>query len=71
MFASKPSPHVTKKRKPYSPPKLIKLTPEAAQAALENLGKERDDKSDRGTSKTCLYGPAVRVKRRTLEMRVR
>ena len=44
MFASRPSPNPIEKRKPYSPSTLIKLTLEAAKAALERLGKEQDDK---------------------------
>ena len=44
MSASRPSPNLIEKRKPYSPPRLKDLTPEAAKAALERLGKEQDDK---------------------------
>ncbi len=44
MSASGPSPNPIEKRKPYSPPTLTKLTPEAAKAALERLSKEQDDK---------------------------
>jgi len=43
MFASEGFPRVAKKRKPYSPPSLTKLTPEAAQAALESLGRRQVD----------------------------
>jgi hypothetical protein len=45
MSASRPSPNLIEKRKPYSPPRLTELTPEAAKAALERLGKEQDDKA--------------------------
>jgi hypothetical protein len=41
MSASRPSPNPIEKRKPNCPPTLTKLTPEAAKAALERLGKEQ------------------------------
>ena len=58
MSASRPSPNPSEKRKPYIPPTLTRLTPEAAKAALERLGKEQDDKLAEALRK--LAGAACR-----------
>ena len=42
MSASRPSPNPIEKRKPYTPPALTALTPEAVKAALESSSKEND-----------------------------
>lgn len=57
MFASEPSPNPTKKRNPYNPPRLTTLTPEAAQAALESLGRGQDDEPVAAGRKLARCGP--------------
>jgi hypothetical protein len=42
MFPTSPSPHLTEKRRPYNPPALTELTPEAVTAALESSSKDND-----------------------------
>ena len=44
MSARRPSPNPIEKRKPYTPPTLTELTPEAVKAALESSSKEQNDK---------------------------
>lgn len=47
VAASKPDPNRTRKRKPYKPPTLTKLTAEAAKALLEAKAIPGDQQAEK------------------------